>query len=55
MASSRVAKLDKAKADNVENLTYALDNTAYYKMIGEMAYGHAKRDPDLKQINYTFV
>ena len=40
------------------SLTYALDNTsisAYSKTIGDAAYGHAKRDPDLKQINYTFV
>ncbi|EPD98763.1 hypothetical protein HMPREF1476_01505 [Sutterella wadsworthensis HGA0223] len=52
------AKLDKAKAEDVESLTYALDNTsisAYSKTIGDAAYGHAKRDPDLKQINYTFV
>ena len=52
------AKLDKAKAEDVESLTYALDNTSistYSKTIGDAAYGHAKRDPDLKQINYTFV
>ena len=52
------AKLDKAKAEDVESLTYALDNTSistYSKTISDAAYGHAKRDPDLKQINYTFV
>ena len=49
------AKLDKAKAEDVESLTYALDNTSISKTIGDAAHGHAKRDPDLKQINYTFV
>ena len=40
------AKLDKAKAEDVESLTYALDNTSistYSKTIGDAAYGHAKR------------
>lgn len=37
---------------------YALDNTSistYSRTIVDSAYGHAKRDPELRQINYTFV
>lgn len=37
---------------------YALDSTSistYSKTIPEASWGHAKRDPDLKQINYTFI
>ncbi len=37
---------------------YALDNTSISTSsttIEDAAYGHAKRDPHLKQINYTFV
>lgn len=37
---------------------YALDNTSistYSETIEDAAFGHAKRDPQLKQINYTFV
>lgn len=50
-----VAKLQNTKGTH---LTYALDNTSistYSEMIPVAEYGHAKRDPDLKQINYTFV
>ena len=35
-----------------------MDNTSistYSETIPVAKYGHAKRDPDLKQINYTFV
>ena len=35
---------------------YALDNTSistYSETIEDAAFGHAKRDPQLKQINYT--
>lgn len=49
------AKIEKTKE---EPLTYALDNTSistYSRTISDAAYGYAKRDPDLKQINYTFV
>ena len=41
-----------------EHLTYAFDNTSistYSETIPEAEYGHAKRDPELRQINYTFV
>lgn len=37
---------------------YALDNTSistYSETIEDATFGHAKRDPQLKQINYTFV
>lgn len=37
---------------------YALDSTtisSYSKTIGDIAYGHAKRDPDLPVINYVLV
>ena len=40
------------------HLTYALDNisiSTYSETIPVAEYGHAKRDPDLKQLNYTFV
>lgn len=49
------AKLEKAEG---ASLSYALDNTSistYSRSIADAAYGHAKRDPELKQINYTFV
>ena len=49
-----------AKLKNLSGtyLTYALDNTSistYSETISAAEYGHAKRDPELKQINYTFV
>ena len=49
-----------AKLQNLdgEHLTYAFDNTSistYSETISEAEYGHAKRDPELRQINYTFV
>ncbi len=47
------------KDDIVESkVFYALDSTSistYSKTIPEASWGHAKRDPDLKQINYTFI
>ena len=49
------AKLERAEG---APLSYALDNTSistHSKTIADAAYGHAKRDPELKQINYTFV
>ena len=39
-------------------IEYALDNTSistYSDTIAEAQFGHAKRDPDLKQINYTVI
>ncbi len=39
-------------------IEYALDSTSistYSNTIAEAQYGHAKRDPDLRQINYTVV
>ena len=39
-------------------LHYALDSTSistYSRTIPLAAWGHAKRDPDLKQVNYVFV
>lgn len=39
-------------------IKYALDNTSistYSDTIAEAQFGHAKRDPDLKQINYTVI
>lgn len=39
-------------------IEYALDSTSistYSKSIPEAQYGHAKRDPDLRQVNYTVV
>lgn len=39
-------------------IEYALDNTSistYSETLPEAQYGHAKRDPDLKQVNYTIV
>ena len=47
-------KLNESKSA----LHYALDNTSistYSETIQDAEYGHAKRDPELKQINYTFV
>lgn len=49
------AKLKNAKG---QVLSYALDNTSistHSRSIADAAYGYAKRDPELKQINYTFV
>lgn len=39
-------------------IEYALDNTSistYSNTLSEAQYGHAKRDPELKQINYTVI
>ena len=39
-------------------IEYALDNTSistYSNTLSEAQYGHAKRDPELKQINYTII
>ena len=39
-------------------IEYALDNTSistYSNTLAEAQFGHAKRDPDLKQINYTII
>lgn len=39
-------------------IEYALDNTSistYSNTLSEAQFGHAKRDPDLKQINYTVI
>lgn len=39
-------------------IEYALDNTSistYSNTLNEAQYGHAKRDPELKQINYTII
>ena len=44
--------------DSGSRLNYAFDNTSistYSRTIDDAAYGHAKRDPELRQINYTFV
>lgn len=41
-----------------EPMAYALDSTSistYSKTIPEAQYGHAKRDPELKQVNYTVI
>ena len=41
-----------------EKTFYALDNTSvstYSTTIDDAEFGHAKRDPELRQINYTFV
>lgn len=41
-----------------QKIEYALDSTSistYSEFITEAQYGHAKRDPDLKQINFTVV
>ena len=49
------AKLSKTGQGNVH---YALDSTSistYSRTIQTAAWGHAKRDPDLQQINYVFV
>ena len=51
------AKLKNAK-EKEKVLSYALDNTSistHSRTIADAAYGYAKRDPELKQINYTFV
>ena len=48
----------KLKRSEGSALSYALDNTSistYSRTIADAAYGYAKRDPELKQINYTFV
>lgn len=50
-----VRKLNQADG---ASLNYALDNTSistYSRTIVDAAFGHAKRDPELRQINYTFV
>lgn len=39
-------------------IEYALDNTSistYSNTLSEAQYGHAKRDPEIKQINYTII
>ncbi|MFU0841333.1 MAG: DDE-Tnp-1 domain-containing protein [Burkholderia sp.] len=49
--------LEKAK-NRGEKTFYALDNTSvstYSATIDDAEFGHAKRDPELRQINYTFV
>lgn len=41
-----------------QKIEYALDSTSistYSESIAEAQYGHAKRDPDLKQVNLTVV
>ena len=41
-----------------QKIEYALDSTSistYSESIAEVQYGHAKRDPDLKQVNLTVV
>ena len=51
-------KRHKAKLQEDRKLSYALDNTSistYSETIEDAEYGYAKRDPHLKQINYTFV
>ena len=59
-------KLKRHEAEKKQNpsenhgdrLAYALDNTSistYSSTITDADYGHAKRDPELKQINFTFV
>ena len=59
-------KLKRHEAERKQNpsenqddrLAYALDNTSistYSSTIADAEYGHAKRDPELKQINFTFV
>ena len=48
----------KAKLQDDCKLSYALDNTSistYSETIEDAEFGYAKRDPHLKQINYTFV
>lgn len=48
----------KAKLQEDRKLSYALDNTSistYSETIEDAEFGYAKRDPHLKQINYTFV
>ena len=48
----------KAKLQDDRKLSYALDNTSistYSETIEDAEFGYAKRDPHLKQINYTFV
>lgn len=48
----------KAKLQDDRKLSYALDNTSistYSETIEDADFGYAKRDPHLKQINYTFV
>lgn len=51
-------KRHKAKLQEDRKLSYALDNTSistYSETIEDAEFGYAKRDPHLKQINYTFV
>lgn len=59
-------KLKRHEAEKKQNssenqgnrLSYALDNTSistYSTTIADADYGHAKRDSELKQINFTFV
>lgn len=48
----------KAKLQEDRKLSYVLDNTSistYSETIEDAEFGYAKRDPHLKQINYTFV
>ena len=51
-------KRHKAKLQEDRKLSYALDNTSistYSETIEDAEFDYAKRDPHLKQINYTFV
>lgn len=51
-------KRHKSKLQEDRKLSYALDNTSistYSETIEDAEFGYAKRDPHLKQINYTFV
>lgn len=51
-------KRHKAKLQEDRKLSYVLDNTSistYSETIEDAEFGYAKRDPHLKQINYTFV
>lgn len=55
---SRRHKARVASAGKDGKLHYAIDSTSistYSKSIPEAAFGHAKRDPDLKQINYLVI
>ena len=46
------------KMSGTDCVHYALDNTtisSYSAAIADVAYGHAKRDPELPVLNFTFV
>lgn len=50
-------RLDQSKAEK-KRLSYALDNTSistYSETIEDAEWGKAKQNPELRQINYTFV